>query len=91
MSPRIPIPEICVCANPYVKMTEQQIIDQLRTMPESLKQEVSGFIGYLVTKYQTDKAIKKAPRFGSSKDKYTLSDDFDAPLDDLRIQAVRLR
>lgn len=65
-------------------MTEQQIINQLKLMPESLKKEVLDFIGYLLNKYSAEKVVQKAPRFGSVKGKYTLSNDFDAPLDDFK-------
>lgn len=65
-------------------MTEQQIINQLNLMPENLKKEVLDFIGYLLNKYSVDKEVKKVPQFGSAKGKYTLSNDFDAPLDDFK-------
>ena len=65
-------------------MTEQQIINQLNLMPESLKKEVLDFIGYLLNKYSSGKAEKKIPQFGSAKGKYSLSNDFDAPLDDFK-------
>lgn len=63
-------------------MTEQQIINQLHLMPESLKKEVLDFIGYLLNKYSSENAVKKIPQFGSAKGKYSLSDDFDVPLED---------
>lgn len=65
-------------------MTEQQIINQLNLMPENLKKEVLDFIGYLLNKYSSEKSEKKVPRFGSAKGKYSLSNDFDAPLDDFK-------
>ena len=65
-------------------MTEKQIINQLNAMPESLKKEVLDFMGYLLNKYSPEDKIKKVPQFGSAKGKYTLSDDFDAPLDDFK-------
>ncbi len=67
-----------------VRMTEQQIIHQLSVLPESLKKEVSDFIGYLLSKYSSEKEVKKIPRFGSAKGKYTLASDFDAPLEDFK-------
>ena len=65
-------------------MIEQQIINQLNLMPESLKKEVLDFIGYLLNKYSAEKAVKKVPQFGSAKGKYSLSEDFDAPLDNFK-------
>ncbi len=65
-------------------MTEQQIINQLREMPESLKKEVLDFIGYLLSKHASEKGVKKVPQFGSAKGKYTLANDFDAPLEDFK-------
>ena len=65
-------------------MTEQQIINQLNLMTESLKKEVLDFIGYLLNKYSGEKAVKKVPQFGSAKGKYSLSKDFDTPLDDFK-------
>lgn len=53
-------------------------------MPESLKKEVLDFTGYLLNKYSLEAKIKKVPQFGSAKGKYTLSADFDAPLDDFK-------
>jgi hypothetical protein len=66
-----------------MNMPDQQIIDQLNGMPENLKKEVLDYMGYLLSKYTTI-AERKTPRFGSARGKYTLSDDFDAPLDDFK-------
>jgi hypothetical protein len=63
-------------------MTDQQIIDQLNSMPENLKREVLEYMGYLLSKHAVEE--KRTPRFGSAREKYTLSDDFDAPLDDFK-------
>lgn len=65
-----------------MNMTDQQIIDQLNVMPENLKKEVLDYMGYLLSKYAVEE--KRTPRFGSARGKYTLADDFDAPLDDFK-------
>ena len=65
-------------------MTEQLILSQLYTMPENLKMEVLDFTNYLVAKYQLKQSSKKYPVFGSAKDKYVLSSDFDEPLEDFK-------
>lgn len=65
-------------------MTEKQIINQLNLLPESLKKEALDFIGYLLNTYSIEKEVRKIPRFGSTKGKYTLLNDFDAPSDDFK-------
>jgi hypothetical protein len=75
-------------------MTEQQILNQLLLMPETLKQEVLHYILYLLNNYNKESYmvnlksdnfdIKKKPVFGSAKGKYVLADDFDQPIDDFR-------
>ncbi len=75
-------------------MTEQLILHQLFLMPETLKQEILHYILYLSTNYnkqsfqvyqQNEPAMAfRKPTFGSAKDKYTLSPDFDEPLDDFK-------
>jgi len=73
-------------------MTEQLILHQLFLMPETLKQEVLHYITYLsdnynkqisdVSYHNMQISSSKKPKFGSAKDKYSLSPDFDAPIDD---------
>jgi len=77
-------------------MTEQLILQQLFLMPETLKQEVLHYIFYLTSNY--NKSMQhhlvfqqninlqegKKPVFGSAKEKYILSPDFDEPLDDFK-------
>lgn len=62
-------------------MTEQLVLRQFQQLPDNLKQEVLDFIGYLWSKYNTQKTKKNRPQFGSAKGKYKMSADFDAPLD----------
>jgi hypothetical protein len=62
-------------------MTEQLVLRQFQQLPENMKQEVLDFIGYLWSKYNTQKPQKNRPKFGSAKGKYQMSADFDAPLD----------
>ena len=63
-------------------------------MPETLKLEILHYIHYLSMNYNKQSfygfqqniqatTIKK-PTFGSAKDKYILSPDFDEPLDDFK-------
>ncbi len=65
-------------------MTDNLIQKQLSLLPESLKQEVLDFIGYLLTKYYTTEKTKVRPKFGSAKGKYVLAPDFNEPLEDFK-------
>jgi hypothetical protein len=67
-------------------MNEQILLKQFEMLPDSLKKEVLDFLGYLLQKYQQkpQKEDKKKPKFGSAKGKYTLTPDFDEPLEDLK-------
>jgi hypothetical protein len=67
-----------------LKMTEQQLIDKIKELPDNLKQEVLNYAGYLAEKYSTKQLAKPIPRFGSAKGKYVLAEDFDAPLNDFK-------
>ena len=65
-------------------MTEQILIQEINTLPESLKLEVLHFIQFLKQKQTTVEKIEK-PRqrkFGSAKGEIIMADDFDAPLED---------
>ncbi len=68
-------------------MTEKLILSQPYQLPEHLKQEVLHYIAFLV-KERTNQVQKirepKKRTFGSSKGKYQLAPDFDAPLDDFK-------
>ena len=67
-------------------MNDEILIKQYSMLPDALKKEVLDFVAFLLTQYQqkpVEKTIKK-PKFGSAKGKYTIADDFDAPLDDLK-------
>ena len=60
-------------------MTEQ-IITQINKMPESVKSELLVYAEFLLSKY--NKSKEKHPVFGSAKNKYSLSPDFNEPLKD---------
>ena len=67
-------------------MNDEILIKQYSMLPDTLKKEVLDFVAFLLTKYQqkTVEKSNKKPKFGSAKGKYTIADDFDAPLDDLK-------
>lgn len=67
-------------------MTEELIINQLYLLPENLKQEVLHYICFLSEKTSKSNKIESGnkPVFGSAKNKYELSEDFDEPLEDFK-------
>lgn len=66
-------------------MTEKLIISQLYQLPENLKVEVLHYIEFLKNQYNEKSTNKIHTRkFGSAKGKYTLSPDFNAPLEDFK-------
>ena len=66
-------------------MTEKIIISQLYQLPENLKVEVLHYIAFLKNQYNEKSKEKVHKRkFGSAVGKYTLSPDFNMPLDDFK-------
>ena len=65
-------------------MTDKLIISRFHQLPENLKEEVLHYIEFLQKHYEgKSKPVTHEKRqFGSAKDKYKLSPDFNAPLDD---------
>ncbi len=69
-------------------ITEQLLINEIHQLPENLKEEVWQYITQLKARYNktslsvltTEKKQKRV--FGSAKNKYQLSPDFDKPLED---------
>ena len=55
---------------------------KLDSLPENLKSEVDKFIDELLNKEETQK--KGKAKFGSAKGMFTMSDDFDEPLEDFK-------
>lgn len=64
-------------------MTNVQLYSQIASLPSELKQEVSDFIGYLKQKSKTKQKINER-QFGFAKGFFTVSDDFDEPLEDFK-------
>jgi len=66
-------------------MTDKLILKNLQTLPEQLKKEALDFILFLQMRAENKKNSPHGKRkFGSSKGKYKLSKDFDAPLEDFK-------
>ena len=66
-------------------MNEQLIASKIQQLnSETLKQELLLFLDYLLTKQSAkpNEALKKIPKFGCAKGTFTMTDDFDEPLDD---------
>jgi len=65
-------------------MTEQALIQEIQTLPESLKLEVLHFVQFLKQKQniESEPAKPRQRKFGSAKGKYKMAEDFDAPLED---------
>lgn len=65
-------------------LNDQQILDQLKAMPEPIKAEVLHYMDYLLNKHKQQVSQKKRPQFGYAKGDYKTSDDFDEPLEDFQ-------
>ena len=64
-------------------MENTQLYAQISTLPDALKAEVSDFVAFLQQKLKTEKKIKER-KFGSGKDFFKMSPDFDEPLEDFK-------
>jgi len=66
-------------------MNEQTLIQEIHTLPESLKLEVLHFVQFLKQKQniETEPAKpRKKRQAGSAKGMFVMADDFDEPLED---------
>ncbi|HEX8376360.1 MAG TPA: DUF2281 domain-containing protein [Pedobacter sp.] len=64
-------------------MTDVHLYTQISSLPANLKKEVSDFVEFLNNKSKSKKKIKER-KFGYAKGFFTVSPDFDAPLDDFK-------
>ncbi len=64
-------------------MNELHLFTKLNSLPLNLKEEVGDFIDFLLSKKQNS-VVKKQPVFGIAKGQFTVSQDFDEPLDDFK-------
>lgn len=68
-------------------MTSLSLYTKIETLPPALKEEAKDFVEYLLekTKRKKSESNKKSEKsFGSLKGKISLSEDFDAPLEDFK-------
>ena len=64
-------------------MTDIKLYSEIASLPNNLKNEVSNFVEFLKIKSKNNNKIKER-KFGCAKDFFKMSDDFDAPLEDLK-------
>lgn len=67
-------------------MTEQLILQQIQLLPETLKQELLDYAEFLARKAGAIAGPPVANRrmMGSALGKYTMTEDFNEPLDDFK-------
>lgn len=67
-------------------MDNISIYNKLSSLPDTMKLEVSDFIDFLVSKAKAEKCKveKPRPKFGSGKGMFTMTSNFDKPLDDFK-------
>lgn len=68
-------------------MLQTTIVETLNQLPESLQEEVLHYAEFLADRHQKSTpsvAIKRRGGLGAWKGKINMSEDFDAPLDDLQ-------
>lgn len=64
-------------------MNEITLINKVATLPSNLKEEVSDYIDFVVSK-NLDKMAKVPLKFGMMKGTFEMADDFDEPLEDFK-------
>ncbi len=67
-------------------MTVEEIIPKFNQLSDNLKVEVLHFIEFLQTRSNENTELNKLSKrkFGYAEGKYTLSPDFDEPLEDFK-------
>jgi len=63
--------------------TDIELYTKLHCLNHSLKSEVNNFVDFLISKQKKEVKTRK-PQFGCAKGRFKMTDDFDAPLDDLK-------
>jgi len=62
--------------------TSLTIYAKIEALPPSLKEQALNYVEFLSQKVKKNKKQIIVPEFGCMKGKITMSDDFDAPLDE---------
>lgn len=69
------------------EMVSQKLISALDKLPENLQVEILHYAEYLAAKYTSSQVIAQQNihrRAGTMKGMFTMAEDFDAPLEDLK-------
>ncbi len=64
-------------------ITQEQLIHDIKLLPDSALQAVGMVVKEMITLHTAKEAPPK-PVYGSGKGRMRISEDFDAPLDELR-------
>jgi len=66
-------------------MSDLSLYTKLSMLPNALKSEISDFMDYLISrKLKSDQNPQKVRKAGFLKGTFTISDDFDDPIDDFK-------
>lgn len=69
-------------------MLSSQLIETLEKLSPDLQTEILHYAEYLATKYAKNPSAETSPKqyrqAGTMKGMFTMADDFDAPLEDLK-------
>ena len=65
-------------------MTDFQLYNQITNLPPDLKKEVADFVEFLKLKKSKEPEKIKERKFGCAKGLFTMSPDFDEPLEDFK-------
>ncbi len=64
--------------------SDEEILKQIKKLPEALRDDVLQYIEFLRNKYGPDINSSRKRKAGSSMEKYTLARDFDEPIAELK-------
>lgn len=69
-------------------MLSPQLIDTLNKLPPNLQIEILHYAEYIAAKYSDPSPVDTSPKqyrqAGTMKGMFTMAEDFDAPLEDLK-------
>ena len=65
---------------------DASLISDIKSLPQSMQEEVKDFVGYLKSKLANKKTFETESKreFGAFKGKIKMSEDFDEPLEDFK-------
>lgn len=65
-------------------MSELELLSKVSQLPPNLKEEVSDFVDFLISKHLGQNPQKKKLKFGMMKGTFVMHEDFDEPLEDFK-------